>query len=507
MAAAALGVFSKESAVALPAVIALYELTWWGERRRGRALALGCLAVAPALAALLYQRAALLSKLPPLEFPFCDNPLVAAGFWEARLTALRIGARYLGLLVWPARLSCDYSYAQIPAVGGGAGDWAAWAVAAALAALALWAFRRERVLFFAIGFAFVTFLPSSNLILRIGAIMAERFLYLPAIGFAICLVVAADALGRKTGYARLAPAVLAVTVALFMARTWARNADWRDEVTLMTAAVEASPNSYKTHDALASALYEADPTHANLDLVMAETAKALAILDGLPEAQKPANPYWHAGRNYLLKGQRATTYGADGSPVMTPEGRQAYQDGLQALLRCRSIMDANCRRATARAQAQGAPLPQRDAARFAELEGIISSAYLWLGDSAQSINAASAAIRQAPGTVSAYHMLASALLIDGKPNEAAIALFEGLLATSSTELREELAHLYQEGVAGNGCALVAGPNGPAINPSCETVRRHACAAASRLLPAYEELGLRDQADQLRRTVGAGFGCR
>ena len=179
MLAAMCGVFSKENAVVLPGVMALFELSWW-DRKRGRALALGCLAVLPALAAMAYQRAAVLSKFPPVEIPFLDNPLAAAGFWSAKLTAVRLLAKYLGLLIWPARLSWDYSYAQIPMATGSLADWAGWMAVAAVGVAAFLAYRFDRTVFFAIGFAFVTFLPTSNLVLPIGSIFAERFLYLPA---------------------------------------------------------------------------------------------------------------------------------------------------------------------------------------------------------------------------------------------------------------------------------------------------------------------------------------
>ncbi len=208
MLAAMCGVFSKENAVVLPGVMALFELSWW-DRKRGRALALGCLAVLPALAAMAYQRAAVLSKFPPVEIPFLDNPLAAAGFWSAKLTAIRLLAKYLGLLIWPAHLSWDYSYAQIPMATGSLADWAGWMAVAAVGAAAFLAYRFDRTVFFAIGFAFVTFLPTSNLVLPIGSIFAERFLYLPAIALAICLVAAADGLGRKSG-TRGAPVVLGV---------------------------------------------------------------------------------------------------------------------------------------------------------------------------------------------------------------------------------------------------------------------------------------------------------
>ena len=69
------------------------------------------------------------------------------------------------------------------------------AVAAAAAGAAA-LYRVHRVAFFVVGAAAVTFLPTSNLLFPIGTIMAERFLYLPAIAFAFLVVLGLDALGR-----------------------------------------------------------------------------------------------------------------------------------------------------------------------------------------------------------------------------------------------------------------------------------------------------------------------
>jgi hypothetical protein len=435
------------------------------DRRRLRALALGCLAVLPALLAMAYQRAAVLSKLPPMEIPFLDNPLAAAGFWSAKLTAVRLLAKYLGLLIWPGHLSWDYSYAQIPMATGSLADWAGWMAIAAVGAAAFLAWRLNRTVFFAIGFAFITFLPTSNLVLPIGTIFAERFLYLPAIASAICLVAAADGLGRK------APVALAVIGVLLAARTCVRNADWRDSVTVTTAGVETSPNSYKTHGALALALFEADPGHANLDRVIAEAEKGLAILDGLPDERLNSDAFLQAADYYRAKG--------------------AYQRELQLLLHTRSIVQANY---------------GSTAAKFVELEDALSAAYLRLGDAAQSAAAAAAAIGQAPQTAESYRLLAATSLVDGKPEDAAIALFEGLFATADVDLRSKLETLYQDMPGGQGCALLAGPGGPRINPSCEMVRRHACSAAARLIPVYTRLQRQDLAIQLQRNSEAAFGC-
>ena len=110
-----IGVFSKESAAAILGAIVLYELVWWQQRRQGRALAAGCVTVILALGAMAYARGIVFGKLPPTQFPYWDNPLVDAGIWTARLTALKVIAKCLGLLVWPAQLSCDYTLPPPPA--------------------------------------------------------------------------------------------------------------------------------------------------------------------------------------------------------------------------------------------------------------------------------------------------------------------------------------------------------------------------------------------------------
>src|ERR1700693_1132265 len=114
MAVTAVGIFSKESAIAIVGIIAAYALVWWREGGYGRKLLWGCLAAAPPVAALWYLRSAAIAGSPPARFPFTDNPLVAADSWTARLTALKVMGLDLWLMIWPAQLSSDYSYAQIP---------------------------------------------------------------------------------------------------------------------------------------------------------------------------------------------------------------------------------------------------------------------------------------------------------------------------------------------------------------------------------------------------------
>ena len=480
LAVTTVGVFSKESAVVILGVIALYELTWWKERHRTRALFLGCATVALALAGMGCARAAVIGHLPPTLLPYGDNPLVDAGFWTAKLTALKIMAKYLGLLFWPAHLSCDYSYAQIPLENGSAGDWLAWLVVAGVAIAAACLYRRNRPMFFLSGVSMIAFLPTSNLLLPIGTIMAERFLYLPAIAAAAVIVCGCYGLAARANRRPWAPIVLGLLVAACIGRTWARNADWHDGPTLMKAAVATSPHSFKSHSLLAASLYEADPSHSNIDAVIAEADKGLAILEPVADWHNSPDSYSRAGGYYLTKAELLATRGAE-----SPESRRACQRALELLLRARSIVDALAQ--TASRRRRGEIALQMDEVKMAHLERTISVVEMRLGDAERALEAAAAALRLDPANAQNYRQLSAAYLEAGRVDDAAATLAEGTLVTSDMGLRQALLELYRSGLDAEGCATTPGPYGPAINPSCEIVHKHLCAAYTQAVQLYERL--------------------
>jgi Flp pilus assembly protein TadD len=256
--AQAVGIFSKENAVVLPGIMLLYDLTW---RRRAawRERLLTYSAVALPLAAFFCLRATM-----PMHIlaRFGDNPLVGAGFWTARLTAIKVIGKYLWLFVWPARLSADYSYNAVPLFGWQPADWEdataliALAVCLGAALLAVRWFRTRKPLFFFLAFFFVAVAPTSNLAILIGSIMAERFVYLPSIGLAGCVVAAICALGPPGSRQRLRTAWMALGFLCLACavRTYARNFDWLDDLSLWTSAVDVCPGSAQAHYNLGLAL-------------------------------------------------------------------------------------------------------------------------------------------------------------------------------------------------------------------------------------------------------------
>jgi tetratricopeptide (TPR) repeat protein len=309
MAGQAVGIFSKESAVVLPGIMLAYDLMW-SERSTWRMRAPAYAALALPLAVFFYSRSQLHL---PLAIHFADNPLVNAGFWTARLTAVKVIGNLACLFLWPAHLSADYSYNAVPLFGWRVSNWedlkALLAFGTCLFAL-LVVIRSMRgravgqpVAFF-LAFFFVAAAPTSNLIIQIGSIMAERFLYLPSVGLAGCLVAAICALGRRSrmrrpAIARIGWAALAVVCLGLTARTYARNLDWKDELSLWTSAVNVCPGSAKAHYNLGKTLetmpgrlseaiaeyrmaLQIDPDHADVHNNLA--GALLTFPGGLPEA-------------------------------------------------------------------------------------------------------------------------------------------------------------------------------------------------------------------------------
>jgi tetratricopeptide (TPR) repeat protein len=444
-AATGVSVFSKESAVVLPGVIVLYELACrLGElRQRLRGLLWGCVAMILPIGLMLWQRSVVLRASPKAEFPFVDNPIAGADFWIGRLTALKVLAHYLWLVVWPWKLSADYSYAQIPLAHGSLWDWIAWIALTAIVCLIVFAFRRRRMIFFFACFGFLNLLPASNLLFPIGTIMAERLLYLPLVGFLACIVLLMQLFRRVD-------VVIAVIVAAFAVRTWARNLDWKDDLTMARAGVAASPNSFKTHRLLASALFQSQPDYSNIDQVLEESNKSLAILRPLPNERNIPSPWNEAAAYHLAKGD--SLHGASTKP---------YDEAVQLAQRAIAI------EGTSRGPV------------VADSYRLLATAYLRSHKADQALPAALQAQTLDRSSVDVYVLISDAYLAQSRGEDAAIALAEGMFATGDGNLRSDLLKLYQSGVDTAGCAVVAGSRGPALNPQCEMVRRDLCAGAER----------------------------
>jgi protein O-mannosyl-transferase len=268
----AFAVFSKESAIMLPAVLPLLDVATIRLRRqtlrayiRRDALAYALLA-AVAIAYLVVRASVLGDTLggerlaPSLEVVHTTGGRI--------LTALQVWPEYLRLMLVPVTLLADYgpritapatSVTRDVALGG----VILGAVLAAGAVALLLRVRRS-----ALGYLWfpITILPVSNLLLPIGVLIAERTLYLPSV--AVCFAAAAlaergRALPRRAR--QLAAAAAIAIVALFAARSAVRIPEWQSTDRILLALVRDRPDAFRGQWHLARMARAAGDSQAALE--------------------------------------------------------------------------------------------------------------------------------------------------------------------------------------------------------------------------------------------------
>jgi tetratricopeptide (TPR) repeat protein len=271
----AMAMLSKESAVAFLPLVVLgdYATGKWKPRLR-YALAAGL-----TLVYLGFVWKVQGGRFGPAEIPLTDNPLAHLPAGWRILNALRVTWKYVALQIYPAVLSCDYSFNQIPMYR----DWghtlpAALATAAA-AGVWIWAVRKRQTGWtVAGGIYFAGFAATSNVLVPTGTIMGERLAYLPSAGFCLLAALAWNWLRQKKEV--LAWGLLGALVLFMSVRTVVRNRDWRDTFALYSSAVRAVPNDAKMHSNLAGQYFARN----QLDLAAHEYQIALRINPESPDA-------------------------------------------------------------------------------------------------------------------------------------------------------------------------------------------------------------------------------
>lgn len=306
-----LGVLAKENAIMAVAALPLLSLHRRGWRAGvGEFLRKGLVVVLPVFLAFVGTRVLMRARTPPIDEVVLINPLLD---WSGPMTAVGVLGRYLVLLVWPAALSCDYSYPQIPEFGSSAaGTLQAGVSLIVMVAIALLTWRgrnRWPTVAFGLAWGAVMILPTSNLFVRIGSIMGERFLYLPLTGLALAgaaiLAGAARWLEQRSGGRPLGLALVSVCIVLLAARTFVRNFDWKDERSIWQAAVRVCPRSFNVHMGLATSSVRDPLTETDLDAAIAHAEEARRLLDTPPlSIERENNTVWpELGKYYRSKAE------------------------------------------------------------------------------------------------------------------------------------------------------------------------------------------------------------
>jgi protein O-mannosyl-transferase len=272
-----LALLSKESAIVLPALLALFDVARGSLRpdtmrawlaARAPAFAVLTVVVVPYL---LLRRTVLGTLGPGLVDPTLD---VATTWPERVMTALQAWPEIMRLFFFPRTLLAEYGPPYLmPALTLNVAVVAGALILLSLVAGGLLAFRygHGRAAFVLL-FAPVALLPASNLVIPIGVIVAERALYLPSLA-----VVAAFAFGMHAWTAgptrRAAMLVVIPLVGIFAVRTLQRIPEWDSTEAVLGALLRDQPDSYRAHWHFAGVAREA----GDVDAAMMHYARALSV--------------------------------------------------------------------------------------------------------------------------------------------------------------------------------------------------------------------------------------
>jgi protein O-mannosyl-transferase len=229
-----LGLLCKETAAMLLFVLCFFQFGAFDKSKaqfKGNLIALAPFAVA--VVAYLAMRQKALSGIL-----WSDQGALAIG--PRILQNLYIVPKYLATLLYPAHLNAHYTVPQ-DYLSHGVALAAGWLALAALLAV-LVKFRSPAALFglFWLG---VNFIPISNLVPIPSAPMAERYLYLPAIG---CWIIAGQCYAvLATKLRQRAPlvAVLVLLAVVLGVLTYNRNMVWKSDASLFSSMIQAEPRS------------------------------------------------------------------------------------------------------------------------------------------------------------------------------------------------------------------------------------------------------------------------
>ncbi len=192
-----------------------------------------------------------LSGMPPddiVNYPYRDPSVKFP-------TTFLLFAFSLKLLLFPHPLRYDYSYNQIPAAEFG--DPASMAglvlFLAGIAAIVKY-YRTRSAVILGLIIIYITLVPSLAFTIIRGGIFAERFLFFPSLGFAVCFVSAISYLlkpnFKQKGISvqkiinanKIFYGLVFIVTAFYSIKTFTRNYVWKDEMTLFSADIKSGEN-------------------------------------------------------------------------------------------------------------------------------------------------------------------------------------------------------------------------------------------------------------------------
>lgn len=186
------------------------------------------------------------------QFQSMDNPVAYAASWQTRFFSQQyLYLKNIQIILQPSMLCFDWSFGCIKLLE----NWqdsrlVVLVIFYCVLAMVMKNYRSNIPAISGLVLCTVPYLPASGLLVRVGFVIAERLLYLPAIGF--CYLIALGYLRLysiiKNNYMRRTlKTFFGILVIVLCLRCRQRSLEWTTEKTLFTSALQVCPDNAKVN--------------------------------------------------------------------------------------------------------------------------------------------------------------------------------------------------------------------------------------------------------------------
>ena len=285
--------FSKETAVTLPAMIVVYELLFFDTTLRD----------------LVRKKVVIISLIPAglivgyklgdlIQRNFYYDPIIGFTRKQYILTQFSVLVTYLRLFFWPTGQNLDWDY-PVASTLLNVRTLTSLFLLLALVFLAIFSYRKSRLVTLGIVAFFLTLAPTSSII-PIKDVIYEHRMYLAIAFLAMASVqVVIETLEKMEGFSSRGrqiglAATMIIVLPVLTGLTYARNGVWINEISLWRDVVQKSPNKSRPHVNYGNALCAGRYTALNKIKEQFEIANRLCPYCPTPHYDL-AFVYWKEG--------------------------------------------------------------------------------------------------------------------------------------------------------------------------------------------------------------------
>lgn len=330
------GYLSKSSILTFLVILPL-TLYFFTRINPKKLLGISILFVVALIGTQLIPKLFLPDQIRPTEF--IENPL----FFDTNLmnragTGLVILLHYLvQLTINPANMAFYYGFDMFPVVSVTAPvALISLVIHLLLAGIALWQWKQRTIISYAILFYLVTISMYSNVVIPVVGMAADRFLFIPSLGFCLALAYGLwwAARRQKENWVRTQPRpeilfpAMVIILLVYSGITINRNSDWKDLPTLYKADIEKLNRSVKANTQYAgNILYEifngqppVKPTRENVQTMIRHFNQALKVKPDYYDALNSLGSIYST----MLGQQREAIALFEKATLSKPEATAAY---------------------------------------------------------------------------------------------------------------------------------------------------------------------------------------